>query len=224
MGLEGDLVINPLTHAFIQITHKGKFIYIDPVDPQGKVNFFGLPKADYILITHGHADHWKKESILALRKDGTVIIGTQGVADQGGKDFTGFRVMTNGEEVAYDDNLKVKTLPAYNLTRKNKQEVFYHPLGIGNGYLLTLGEQNVYIAGDTECISELEVLKEKVDIMFLPMEGIFTMDPKEAGECALRLKPKIVYPYHQGQQSPDRFREVVEKVDKDISVRTYSLP
>lgn len=223
VGITGDLLVNPLTHAFVQIIYKGMMIYVDPADQRGTINMFSLPKADLILITHGHPDHWNTDFVKALRKDDTAIVATQEVAALGGKDFPGFRVMQNGD-LAIVKGIGAEALPAYNIVRKNDQGNFFHPKGVGNGYLLTFGDKKVYIAGDTECIPELDQLKNRVDILFLPMNLPFTMPPQEAGECAARLNPKVVYPYHQGTEDPELFKAAVEAKNPAVEVRVSSLP
>jgi L-ascorbate metabolism protein UlaG (beta-lactamase superfamily) len=45
--------------------------YLDPVD---LVNIESLPKADIILVTHDHQDHFSSETITALSKEGTRIV------------------------------------------------------------------------------------------------------------------------------------------------------
>ena len=62
------------------------------------------------------------------------------------------------------------------------------------GYVLTLGGKRVYVAGDTECTSEIRALKN-IDIAFIPMNLPYTM-PAEAAECVKAFRPKVVYPYH----------------------------
>jgi len=223
LGMVEPLILNPLTHAFIQIIFNDKIIYVDPADTGGKLNVFSLPKADYIFITHEHPDHWNKDFIKALRKDGTVIVGSAAVGEAGAMQFPGYRVMQNGEKVVLAD-LEVEALPAYNIVRKNDKGEFFHPQGRGNGYLFNLGGKKLYVAGDTECVPELDSLKDKLDILFLPMNLPFTMPALESAECALRLKPKVVYPYHQGREDPRVFESRVKEKDSNIDIRVAFLP
>lgn len=73
----------------------------------------------------------------------------------------------------------------------------YHPVGVGNGYVLTFGDKLVYIAGDTEPTDEMLALTD-IDVAFLPMNLPYTMTPDQAVEAINTFKPKIVYPYHYG--------------------------
>lgn len=63
-----EIVITPIKHASIQINYDGREFEIDPVcsnvDPI--VEYTDKPKADYILVTHGHTDHFDPYAIHVL--------------------------------------------------------------------------------------------------------------------------------------------------------------
>ena len=72
----------------------------------------------------------------------------------------------------------------------------FHPKGEGNGYLITLGDKRLFLAGVTECVPEIQALKN-IDIAFLPVNlPVGRMTPAKAADCAKTLRPGIVYPYH----------------------------
>ena len=64
-----------------------------------------------------------------------------------------------------------------------------------NGYVLTLGDKRIYIAGDTEETPEMKALTG-IDVAFLPMNLPYTMSIEQAAQAVKDFKPKIVYPYH----------------------------
>ncbi len=139
----GDVKITPIYHASLLVQGGGMAIYIDPAKP-GK--FDGLPKADLILITHAHSDHVDQDqtSIKAVNKSGTQILSPAEVT----KIVPTAEVIANGEKKQFG-GWTVEAVPAYNLERSEDRlrARFYHPKGVGNGYVLTYGSRRFYFSG-----------------------------------------------------------------------------
>lgn len=74
---EGEAVIHPINHASFVLRWNGRMIYNDPVG--GAAPYQGLPKADLILISHSHGDHFHAATLEAVRKDDTLIIAPAAV-------------------------------------------------------------------------------------------------------------------------------------------------
>ncbi len=66
------LTIRFFGHASIAFEYEGRHIYVDPV--MKYADYGRLPKADAILVTHPHYDHFDMEAVEALRKEGTAIL------------------------------------------------------------------------------------------------------------------------------------------------------
>ena len=187
----GDLKITFLGHGTLILTFGGKIIH---VDPYGSVaDYSKQPKADLILITHEHGDHFDAKALDQIRKEKTTIVANPASAKQ----LQGAIVMNNGD-VKTIDGFKIEAVPAYNIVHKRDTGQPFHPKGNGNGYVITFGDKRVYLAGDTENIPELKELKN-IDIAFLPMNLPYTMTPEMAADAAKMFKPKILYPYHFGE-------------------------
>ena len=62
----------------------------------------------------------------------------------------------------------MKLFPAYNTTEGREK---YHPRHRDNGYIVTIIDLRIYIAGDTEDIPEMKELKD-IDIAFLPVNQL----------------------------------------------------
>jgi len=187
----GDLKITFLGHGTLMLTFGGKIIH---VDPYGSVaDYSKQPKADLILITHEHGDHFDAKALDQIRKEKTTIVANPASAKQ----LQGAIVMNNGD-VKTIDGFKIEAVPAYNIVHKRDTGQPFHPKGNGNGYVITFGDKRVYLAGDTENIPELKELKN-IDIAFLPMNLPYTMTPEMAADAAKMFKPKILYPYHFGE-------------------------
>jgi len=117
--------------------------------------------------------------------------------------------------------LKIEAVPAYNIVQMRAPGQPFHPKGVGNGYVITLGDKRVYVAGDTEHIPEMARLAG-VDCAFLPMNLPYTMTPEMAAQAAKVLKPKILYPYHFGDTDTSRLRELL-KDSGGIEVRIRKM-
>jgi L-ascorbate metabolism protein UlaG (beta-lactamase superfamily) len=187
----GDLKFTFIGHGTLMMEFNGKVIHIDPWTKLA--DYSKMPRADVILVTHGHQDHLDVAAIKTLRKDGTVVVVSQ--VCEGKVD--GAVVMKNGETKTVA-GLKVEAVPAYNIEHKRPDGGPYHPKGEGNGYVITFGDKRVYVAGDTENTPEMKSL-QKIDVAFLPMNLPYTMTPEMVADAAKAFKPKVLYPYHFGE-------------------------
>ncbi len=206
----GDLTITFIGHGTLMFSFGGKVIHVDPV---GQYADYGkLPQADLILITHEHRDHLDPQAVARLRKPDTQIVLTQAAAGQ----VPGGMVMQNGE-VKTVAGFTIEAVPAYNLVHKRESGEPFHPKGRGNGYVITFGDQRVYVAGDTENTPEMKALKN-IAIAFLPMNLPYTMTPEMVADAARAFKPKILYPYHFGKTDTARLAALL-KDQPEIEVR-----
>ena len=184
------LEITLVKHASLEIRFKGLSIQVDPVAELGKKTDYAaeFPKADYILITHEHHDHFDQAAIDALRKESTWLVTNARCADMAGWG----KALANGESLQLA--FGIEAVPAYNTTEGHLQ---FHPKGRDNGYVLTLDGLRIYIAGDTEDIPEMAALKD-IDIAFLPCNQPYTMTVEQCVHAAQMIKPKVLIPYHFG--------------------------
>jgi L-ascorbate metabolism protein UlaG (beta-lactamase superfamily) len=210
----GDLKITFLGHASLQLTFGGKEIYIDPFSRLA--DYSKLPKADLILITHEHGDHLDPNAVAAVRTAKTVTVLTAACAQQ----ITGGIIMKNGDKQTIE-GIPVEAVPAYNLVHKRENGRPFHPQGQGNGYILTFGDQRVYIAGDTENVPEMKSLRG-IDYAFLPMNIPYTMTPEMVADGAKAFRPRIVYPYHYGDTDVSKLESLLG-AEKGIAVRVRKM-
>jgi L-ascorbate metabolism protein UlaG (beta-lactamase superfamily) len=211
----GELKITFIGHASLMGEFGGKVIFNDPVGQYG--NFSKLPKADLILVSHEHGDHFDLETIKKISKSGTKVVLTPLCAAK----VKGGIVLKNGEETTVD-GIRIEAVPAYNLVHMRSPGVPYHPKGVGNGYILTLGDKRVYIAGDTENIPEMKGLG-RIDVAFLPMNLPYTMTPAMVADAARMVKPAILYPYHTTDTDTSKLQPLL-KDEKGIEVRIRRMP
>jgi L-ascorbate metabolism protein UlaG (beta-lactamase superfamily) len=210
----GELTVRPVEHATLVLTRGETTIYVDPVG--GGEAFAGLARPDLVLITDIHGDHLDGATLDAVANDGAAIVAPPAVAERLGE-RKGTKVLANGETVEMD-GVSVEAIPMYNLTKERSQ---FHSKGRGNGYVVTLGGQRIYISGDTEDIPEMRAL-EDIDVAFVCMNLPYTMDVERAADAVLEFQPRVVFPYHYrgkgGFSDVEKFRELVARNPK-IEVR-----
>jgi|SRR3989339_192984 len=211
----GDLGVIFIGHSSLYFTFNGKVIYNDPVGEKGVYKL--LPKADLILVSHDHFDHFDPDTIAAISTPKTRIVLTETCAGKLGRGT----VLKNGDKTTID-GIAIEAVPAYNIIHLRAPGQPFHPRGMGNGYIVTFGDKRVYLAGDTENIPEMKNL-EKIDIAFLPMNLPYTMTPEMVADIARMVKPSILYPYHFGNTDTSLLVSLL-KEDKRIEVRIRRMP
>ncbi len=209
-----DIKITFLGHGTLMFTFGSMVIHVDPVSDMG--DYTNLPKADMILVTHEHFDHFEPKTIEMLREDGTSVVANEPCAQQ----INDCIVMKNGD-VKTIQGLKIEAVPAYNLVHMRTPGNPFHPRGVGNGYVITFNDKKIYVAGDTENISEMKELTN-IDVAFLPMNLPYTMTPEMVADAARAFKPKILYPYHFGDTDTSRLIDLL-KDNKEIEVRIRDM-
>jgi L-ascorbate metabolism protein UlaG (beta-lactamase superfamily) len=203
----GDVALHVIHHAAMTLTWNGTTILVDPA-PLGQTadtaEFTALPAPALILVTHDHGDHFNVPILQAVSGN-AAIVAPKAVFDKMPDDLKAkTKVMKNGDkaEVA---GVQIEAVPAYNSTPARLQ---FHPKGVGNGYVLTLGDKRIYIAGDTEDTPEMRALTN-IDVAFLPMNLPYTMDIQQAASAVKAFKPKVVYPYHSRGSDLNAFKAMV---------------
>jgi L-ascorbate metabolism protein UlaG (beta-lactamase superfamily) len=162
----------------------GLTVYIDP---------WGVTtddKADVLFITHAHYDHFQPDEIEKVRKPDTRIFAPADVA----RELSGNVTPVKPGDAIDAGVLKAQAVPAYNTA---EERLDMHPKKNNwVGYVITLGSNVYYHAGDTDHAPELS--KVRADVAFLPIGGTYTMDAVEAAEMAKVLGPKLAVPMHFG--------------------------
>ena len=209
-----EVVITAIKHASLRIQSDGLEIQVDPVAEYAPATDYStFPKADVILVTHEHFDHFDRDAIAALRKDGTEIIANPAVHKMLGSGTA----MMNGENHVIAKGIKLDAVSAYNTTPGRTQ---FHPKGRDNGYVLTIDGLRIYIAGDTEDIPEMASLND-IDVAFLPCNQPYTMTPEQVAKAARTIKPKVLSPYHYSQTPIKQVADLLTGSGIDVRIRNY---
>jgi len=194
-------------------------LLIDPYlsgNPQSPVKPDQI-EADYILVSHGHADHLGDTVDIALR--------------------TGATVISNSEICRWLREKEIKT---------HAQHIgggYNHPFGYlkltaamhgsqlpdgaygGNpaGFLLsTLYNDRFYFAGDTGLFGDMKLIGEEgLDVAILPIGDNYTMGPADALRAVKLLQPRLAIPIHYNtfEQIQQDVKAWAERVEMDTSAR-----
>lgn len=150
----------------------GQTIVIDPYEPES--TGLKLPKisADLILVTHPHSDHDYVKGVLTDGGEAFKIIGP-GEYEVAGSLIRGIN--------SYHDESKG--------SERGRNTIYViNTEGVNICHLGDLGQKKLTDA-------QLEVIGS-VDILMIPVGGVFTIDAKDATEVIAQLEPRIVIPMH----------------------------
>ncbi len=200
------LKISWLGHDSFKIKD-GKTIIIDPF------RIRAIPdKADILLITHEHFDHFSLEDVKKVVTDKTTVLAIPACRSELSKlKVREVRNVKPGDRVELGD-VTVEVVPAYNLNKFREPGRVFHPKEDGKaGYVITVKGIRVYHAGDTDAIPEMKSLR--TDIALLPVSGTYVMTAEEAADAAKMIKPKLAIPMHYGaivgsEGDAERFKQL----------------
>lgn len=170
--------------------------------------------ADVILITHNHYDHCSLADIEKLRGPHTIAIGNERVASEIG-DCTVIRPWQS----LTIDRACIKAIPAYSL------DDWQHPKSDGGlGFVISINRYDIYYAGDTQLIPEMNQLHP--DIAILPIDGKGTMNMEEATQAVRQLRPRWVIPSNWGNsaEGASRLDALTFKRQTDDMAEVILLP
>lgn len=208
----GQLEIVFIGHASLAFKYQNRVVYVDPVTRYADYSTY--PKADILLVTHEHGDHMEPAAVDALSSAATRLLAPAATRAKLGKG----EVLEHGGKIDAA-GISVTAVPAYNTTPGRTN---YHPRERkDNGYVLTIGNLRIYVAGDTEPIPEMAELG-RIDIAFLPMNQPYTMIPEQVAAAARTIRPKILYPYHFGTTDTAELSKLLSG-EEDIEIRFREL-
>jgi L-ascorbate metabolism protein UlaG (beta-lactamase superfamily) len=158
----------------------------------------------------------KLEDIAKIQKEDTIIVTVAAAAANLAGDV---RVVKPGDRLTVR-GMEVEAVPAYNVNKFRSSGVPFHPRESGHvGFVITLDDQRIYHAGDTDPIPEMADLGE-IDIAFLPVGGGPVMTVDEAVEAARTINPKVAIPMHVGRtpESLENARAFKEKAPVEVVI------
>lgn len=202
--------------CFLLETDEGKRIMIDPwldENPAADIKADDVEALDYILVSHGHWDHFADCVKLAKKTEATVVSTFELVSfaqEQGAKNGHGMNI---GGAYVFDFG-RVKLTPALHTGSVAGDKDGTHTTD-PSGFLISLNSgQRIYHAGDTALIMDMQLLRGSVDVAILPIGDNFTMGPEDAARAVEMIEPEVVIPMHYNtfpviEQNPEGFKTLV---------------
>ncbi len=163
-----ELKVQWLGHACFLITSSdGKRVL---TDPYGSGIGYDVPsvEADVVLVSHSHSDH----NNISMAKGNPKVVNTAGETSASGISFLG--VSSDHDDAGG--------------SKRGKNIIFVWEM---EGMRLAhLGDLGIILNDD-----QIKIMG-KIDVLFIPVGGTYTIDAKQATKVVEMLSPKIVFPMH----------------------------
>ena len=134
-------------------------------------------KADYIFLSHGHADHFADAEELANQTGATCVAAAE-IADWlSNKGVSKVHALNHSGPIEFDFG-KVRAVNAIHSSSFPDGSYAGNPLG----FVLTTSEGDFYYAGDTALTMDMQLIPRWAKLKFavLPIGGNYTMDVADA--------------------------------------------
>ena len=199
-------------HSAFKVEANGVSVLIDPFfAPFTGFTAKNVGQVDILLITHDHGDH--VGSAVEIAKNTGALVGCMvGTAQAMIK-----RGIPEGQifnDIGYNIG---GTLEYKNVSATLTQAFHSSDSGAPAGYIVKMPDGLVfYHAGDTGIFSSMKLLGElyNIQLAFLPIGGIFTMDAYQAARACRLIGCRHAIPMHWGTfpalaKSPDEFEKIL---------------
>ncbi|GAB5522290.1 MAG: metal-dependent hydrolase [Roseivirga sp.] len=183
-------------HASFMIETKGKKLLFDPfITPNELAKNIDISalKPDYIILSHGHADHVADVEVIYNQSEATIISTYEVVGWFQSKGLERGHPMNHGGSWQFDFG-KIKLVNAVHSSSMPDGSYGGHPAGI----VIQNDEGTFYYAGDTALTKDMELIGEEFDLSFaiLPVGDNFTMGVADAMKASKMIRCKEVIGVH----------------------------
>jgi L-ascorbate metabolism protein UlaG (beta-lactamase superfamily) len=179
-NLKFKMDITYLGHSSFKLRGKQASIVCDPFDSS-----VGLPvprvSADIVTVSHDHHDHNNVAAVSGTaRREQPFVINAPGEYEVSGISIFGTRTFHDDEKGAQR--------------------------GLNYVYVIEVDEVSICHLGDLGHVlsdKQVESIGE-VDVLLVPVGGVYTIGPKEAIEVINQLQPSIAVPMHYKTERHDK--------------------
>lgn len=212
----GSILVSQVMQMSVVIETPAGVIYTDPT--QGKTRYSAYPTPDLILISHEHHEHFDRTTLEQIAGPNTRLVVPPFVMQQLPASLKSQAIALANGAMSEVGNIRVEAIPAYGL---KGQSARWHPFGRGNGYVLTVDGQRLYIAGSTDTTPEVLQL-QNIKIAFLPLYPPYAMGVNDAIQAVQAIKPQFTYIYQYKSQSTRE--DFIQKMNKGPLNTTVVAP
>ena len=189
--------IQYLSHAVFLLSSQGTRIIIDPFitgNPLCPVKKEDV-KADYIIITHAHPDHFGDALFLA-QSNGATIISSFEIANYCLSKGVSAHPLHIGGGFNFPFGRVKLTIAHHGSSYPDGDKLV--SMGIACGVLISMGGHTIYHSGDTGLFYDMKLIGEMnhIDVALLPIGDNFTMDIDDAVKAVELLNPDLTIPMH----------------------------
>ncbi len=190
-----------LGHSSFKIRGKEGTVVTDPFDPKSVGLEWKTPKADVVTVSHGHHDHNNVEGVQASAgrsEKGIFVVEGPGEYEVQG-------IVVRGWSTFHD-------------------EVSGKKSGKNVVYLIEMERIKVLHLGDLGHELSAELLEDigQVDVLLVPVGGVYTIDSKTAAKVSKAISPAYVVPMHYQVRglAPEVFKDLtgVDEFLKEMDV------
>jgi L-ascorbate metabolism protein UlaG (beta-lactamase superfamily) len=184
--------------CFSLVTDDGTKLLFDPWldgNPSADIKASDVDAVDFVLVSHGHGDHFADAISIATRTNATLISSYEIVGYAQSKGVKQGQGMSIGGGFRFPFGY-LKLTPALHGTGVDTGD---DPVisCMPSGFWIELnGGKRLYHAGDTALITDMQLLNGRVDVALLPIGDNFTMGPEDAARAVEFIRPRTVIPMH----------------------------
>lgn len=189
-------------HACLEIHSGGQRVQLDPFYDQNPLADVKSDQVNpqYILLSHAHFDH-VDDTVRIAKRTGATIAANFEISQYYSRQGLKTAGMNIGGGMNFPFGRAALTFAIHTSTFQDGT-----PGGVPGGWMVRIGERNIYFAGDTALFGDMALIGRlwKIDLACLPIGDCFTMGPDHALLAAEMLQARYVLPIHYNTFPPIR--------------------